>query len=141
VPDASSHPKKDSRLFDDYAVRENFATSSSLSSRTGRSHLAHDHGILRAIGLFDPRLARRPLLATFEVPMSSVVDAVTAAGIAAVGLLSEAPIAFLMKTAGPRRERRTIAALPASDAAPLRRREWGRSPVKRCSSISIRRQR
>jgi hypothetical protein len=51
----------------------------------------HQH-VGRAIGLFDLRPSRRPQLATFDVPKAVVVDAVTTAGIAALGLPKDAPI-------------------------------------------------
>jgi RES domain-containing protein len=62
------------------------ATAAVAAARARQQHVG------RAIGLFDLRPERRPQLATFDVPMSAVVDAVTTAGSAALGLASEAPI-------------------------------------------------
>jgi hypothetical protein len=59
--------------------------------RVAAAQARHQH-VGRAIGLFDLRPGRRPQLASFDVSKVVVVDGVTTAGIAALGLPKAAPI-------------------------------------------------
>ena len=76
----------------------------------------------RAIGLFDLRPERRPELATFEVPRVTLVDAVTAEGLHALGLPADYPLGVPWPPcqAIGRRAYRELAGVAARSAAEAR---------------------